>query len=517
MRERATYRYLKALDAGDIDTVIEVLQQAVYDAPLEQAVLESHQTYFQAAQDEQRQQATLTDVEGQMRLPATERNTLRSGTPAPRRNKRRIALWIQVAVALLIVGVLVGGLLKLIVQMQSAQAPLHPTPIPTPTVAVCKPYSWQVTGNGMSGNLAAIVALSANDAWAVGDKPVSQSSPVPVIEHWDGQRWSTVANPTPPDGLGTLQAIAAVSPNDVWAVGEQYKNVSAPSSAPHVQGHVLVEHWNGKHWSLVNAPNPMGDDTATNTLQSIVAFSSSDIWAVGSATSLAQQQRRSFIEHWDGHTWSIVPDAGSNGRVRAAALWSIEAIGNGQVLAGGAKLGSDGQYHAWMERWNGQQWSDRDVTQLGQESSAILSLSVLAENDIWAVVQYSSPNNGPTYNRLAHWDGQNWNRVQVPDWMKPEDTPGVSTVIALARNAVWAIGDTIVNGNSEPFIAHWDGKSWQQEQIVTMLTGASPTKDFRVRDLAVAGEVSWIVGSMTPSYGQESDRNALIEQKRLCP
>jgi hypothetical protein len=59
-----------------------------------------------------------------------------------------------------------------------------------------------------------VVVLSDTDVWAVGD--VAHQ---PLAEHWDGAVWTAVHTPHLEFG-GQFRAVAARSPNDIWAVGE---------------------------------------------------------------------------------------------------------------------------------------------------------------------------------------------------------------------------------------------------------------------------------------------------------
>lgn len=105
--------------------------------------------------------------------------------------------------------------------------------------------AWSVvpTPNPVPGSdrLSAVAAVSASDVWAVGT--VSFSSP-PVIVHWNGRRWASVAHPRQ---AGFLSGVSAVSATDVWAVGE--------SQVPGVGLQTLIEHWNGHTWSVVPSSN----------------------------------------------------------------------------------------------------------------------------------------------------------------------------------------------------------------------------------------------------------------------
>jgi hypothetical protein len=60
-------------------------------------------------------------------------------------------------------------------------------------------------------------------------------------------QWSIVPSPSP-GSMDILEGIAAISPQDVWTVGDYIGT----------QGfnQVLIERWNGKRWINVPSPNP---------------------------------------------------------------------------------------------------------------------------------------------------------------------------------------------------------------------------------------------------------------------
>jgi hypothetical protein len=87
--------------------------------------------------------------------------------------------------------------------------------------------------------LNAVTALSASDAWAVGDEGGGTAT---VAEHWNGHVWTVVPTPTL---QGSLRGVTALGPDDVWAVGADF-DTSAP----------LVEHWDGHAWSTVTVFDP---------------------------------------------------------------------------------------------------------------------------------------------------------------------------------------------------------------------------------------------------------------------
>ncbi len=122
--------------------------------------------------------------------------------------------------------------------------------------------SWSLVSSPVftsAGSLSAVSADSANDIWAVGGR---------TILHFDGANWSQVASPNL-----SATSVTALSPTNVWAVG----TVSVFINHQTVQ-QAAIEHWDGTSWSIVASPNP-GDPSS---LQGIAAISANDMWAVGS-------------------------------------------------------------------------------------------------------------------------------------------------------------------------------------------------------------------------------------------
>src|SRR5262249_58833403 len=93
----------------------------------------------------------------------------------------------------------------------------------------------------ITGELNAVSAVSASDAWAVG--ATGRFGMVPLIVHWDGRNWSRVKGPGIPVS-GKLLGVSMVSATDGWAVGVN----------PFKGNHILL-HWNGTSWAPVPGPN----------------------------------------------------------------------------------------------------------------------------------------------------------------------------------------------------------------------------------------------------------------------
>src|SRR6266568_5558427 len=107
----------------------------------------------------------------------------------------------------LFVGVVAAVLLALLLAPAVAQGQAAWTVVPSPSP-------------GVAGNvLPAVASVSANDVWAVGEATDATGRQLTLTEQWNGTAWSVVASPNVGSGFNVLLAVAAVSTTDVWAVG----------------------------------------------------------------------------------------------------------------------------------------------------------------------------------------------------------------------------------------------------------------------------------------------------------
>jgi hypothetical protein len=63
-----------------------------------------------------------------------------------------------------------------------------------------------------------VAVTSASNAWAVG-AVLTSDGPQPILLHWNGSGWATVAAPSL-GGSEELAGVAARSSGNVWAVGD---------------------------------------------------------------------------------------------------------------------------------------------------------------------------------------------------------------------------------------------------------------------------------------------------------
>jgi hypothetical protein len=233
--------------------------------------------------------------------------------------------------------------------------------------------SWGITAASTSvpGTLRAISADSATDIWAVGDDAHGHA----VAMRYNGTMWSPVPLPTT-GASGSLRGVKAFGPADVWAVGS-----SATTKT-------LVLHWTGTAWSVVSSPNP---DPGSDRLLAIGGVASNDLWAVGQqgadeTLTGVPPGTRTLIEHWDGKAWSVVasPNTGDQDRLTAVAAIgaaAVAAVGSYDTRSGTALIG-----RTLALQWNGTSWVTQPTPNVGTADNMLLGATAIpGTGPVWAV------------------------------------------------------------------------------------------------------------------------------------
>lgn len=286
-----------------------------------------------------------------------------------------------------------------------------------------------------------VSALSTRDVWTVGYYvKTDQSDFLSLIEHWNGQRWSTVAGAgAAPHGV--LYAVAAVSPGDVWAVGSRELN-SASSPA------TLIEHWNGSAWSVVPSPGMAG------LLDGLAVGSSTDIWAVGfRKIDNGARPEKTLVEHWDGTRWQIVPSPSPT--AFGDGLAGVTVAGPDDVWATGQQGVNRFDSVPLSEHWDGHAWSAVPMPTLGF-TSALRGIGSAGSGNVWSVGWYSveTQTGTQTFTMTERWNGRRWSIVGTPS---PTTDDLLNGVAVLSAHDVWAVG---ASGFNQTFVLHWTGHGW---------------------------------------------------------
>jgi hypothetical protein len=207
------------------------------------------------------------------------------------------------------------------------------------------------------GFLNRAAAITPDDIWAVGvavGYGDGAATSVPLAAHWDGSSWTDVEVPRVANRHHELSAVAAISSNDVWAVGD-YRNVAGPFRA-------VTYHWDGAAWSYI--PNPI-EDAPQSGIDDVAASGPNDVWAIGGAPDTGV-----MLIHWDGAAWTSMPPPPNSGG-------SLAAVGPNDLWVSGW----NGFWH-----WNGAAWTEVPASIQGA-SYTIRSggMAILGPCDIWNV------------------------------------------------------------------------------------------------------------------------------------
>lgn len=373
-------------------------------------------------------------------------------------------------------------------QARPAIAPLQGTPTPTP---ICPP-TWIVVPSpsqpGNDNHLYAVAAVNTNDAWAVGYYINGGNTRQTLALHWTGAAWTIVPTPNVGGGDNVLYNVAAVAPNDVWAVGSSVSGVNLKQT--------LILHWNGTAWAQVASPNPGG----FNELYDVKARTATDIWAVGTGGT-GGSQNATLVAHWNGTTWSIV--ASPNAVGGNSLLNGVTIVAASDVWAVGRGENQVNITQTLVEHWNGTAWTVVASPNPGGGAIDVVfaSVSAVAANDIWAVGYYINAGN-INQTLIEHWNGTAWAIVPSPN-VGPSDN-FLNRVAARAANDVWAVGDYHTPPLPLTLIEHWDGTAWSV--VPNPNPGSAVNQFYGVAALA-ANDV-WAVGST----GNGSSNQTLTER-----
>ncbi|HEU5109576.1 MAG TPA: hypothetical protein VFT95_13615 [Micromonosporaceae bacterium] len=299
-----------------------------------------------------------------------------------RRGRRQAAL---VAAASTVVA---GSLVATMITLTAGREPPGQPP------ALANDAGWSVTPVPVLGNRAslnAVAPVTQSDVWAVGsffndDRGHDNKT---VIVHWDGQRWSP-AGPTNP---GTFMDVAATSSTDVWAVGG-------------ATDRTLALHWDGRAWTATPTPSPTPGPGLSSSLNGVAPIASDDVWAVGCQFSAGGlYQSTPLAQHWDGQRWAEVelppiPDA-----PQGACLQSVAARGPKDVFAVGHIYGGNVKGGDLTLHWDGTRWSVIPRLTGGTAPYYPNKVIVVGEQVLAVGQSYSLTT---TSAAVLRWDGSGW-------------------------------------------------------------------------------------------------------------
>jgi len=324
------------------------------------------------------------------------------------------------------------------------------------------------------GTILEAVDASGGQAWAVGGHVVGPVSS-PLIQRWDGEAWTEQKLQVPPGpiGISSFYAVKAFSTSDVWAVG------SWMGDDP------LVEHWDGHRWSLVTVPSFGGTE---NILTGIDGTSSTDLWLVGQRQYAAEMH--GVVLHGGTQGFQIVspPDV--------AVLHDVAMLG-GQPLVDGWRIGSDGFAAPVIAARAGETWREEPIPAEQGRNVFLTGIAVGTGGAAWAVGWSDDSPNGDTPVTYQRGAG-GWTAVAVPD----QGGPARLLSVAADQRGTVAVGSVSAGGSSRA-IALRAANGW------TAVSGAGSEPPDTLAGVALDGAAIWAVGRAVvvgATYGVPSAR-----------
>jgi hypothetical protein len=279
------------------------------------------------------------------------------------------------------------------------------------------------------------LAASQGKAWAVGERLNAQYQDRALVEVWNGKAWSIANIPQPGSLRDMLFAASALSPSDVWVVGDQ-------EGADGVF-HTLAEHWNGSTWTVVPAPDP---GSSGNHLYAVDAVSADDVWAAGQ--QLGTFPDNGLVEHWDGHSWSVIPLPAAT--TASVMLDSIAATAADQVyVAGEADSPAGGR--PLIESYTGGVWQTASLPASAGSIWTNLWGVTVSGGTAWAVGTYVDPKTDNNNTLILTGTNGVWTVDAGPEPGSGSNILGGVTTIG---GHLWAAGVYDDGGSVLPLIEH---------------------------------------------------------------
>ena len=276
-----------------------------------------------------------------------------------------------------------------------------------------------------------------------------------------GPQWTTMTVPVVAGSTAQrLDAIEAISPNDVWAGGTRFHPAISPTNG--VDCWNLIMHFNGSTWSVVPTPDLSTGPVIRNEIYALGATSSTDVWAAGEISGLATSVGGAFdtqmqILHWNGSAWShLTPPSIPN--ALHASVKDIVAIAPNLVWFFGYATVIGGTSQPVAFYWNGSTFVNSSLPSATNSGRGFFAAAGTSGTDLVAVgggvaSELLSPFGNGTIRRF---DGVNWNAQSIAG----STIYGLQAIERIAANDIWVGGSAPSGSSVAPFFARFDGTSW---------------------------------------------------------
>ena len=229
------------------------------------------------------------------------------------------------------------------------------------------------------------------------------------------------------DASSILNDVFIIDENNIWAVGEIYLRDSTGQIDPQAYNAAV---WDGNTWKVRRVTVDFRGNMITPPLEGIIAFSSTDIWLVGSLPI-----------HGDGTNW-VLHDLRSMPRMDSVSLskaWGASSLSIYFVGRAGSLVFFNGS--SWQKLESGTSLTIQDIWGAKNEATG--------EWDILAVASNRQINEGKEVLRLS-----STSVTKLPTVGLPWSLRGVWFV---PGKKYYVIGDGIYHTSSIDSLPPWDG------------------------------------------------------------
>ncbi|TMR88632.1 hypothetical protein [Nonomuraea basaltis] len=289
---------------------------------------------------------------------------------------------------------------------------------------------WQVTSvAGADSSFNDLAAVGASNAWAAGERRTKELDPrsgspftAPLIKHWNGTRWTAMAEPAGPPGfpLRRISLIDASSAAEVWIAGTAVapgpRDVQAATRS-------VVSRWDGTRWRLMGS----GRTTITD-----LDLAGGDAWIVGHD----DRTRGVFFKRFHGGWWTSLPAPASLREISVRTATDIWGWGPSAVL-----------------RWNGTAWRPVALPRIAAPTAPSPAYgpvrlrfdAVLAarNGDVWIAAGFQQGDWSQPGTVLLRHSGGTWEQVRLPGdvvtSLSDDGTGGIH--VASTRESITATPD----------------------------------------------------------------------------
>jgi|HubBroStandDraft_1064217.scaffolds.fasta_scaffold04641_4 hypothetical protein len=304
--------------------------------------------------------------------------------------------------------------------------------------------------------LTEVACVSAHACLAIGSDARGAASS-PVVDSWDGTRWTADPVPVPAGATGTqLANLSCASATACEAVGAYTTQPggSLTSSKPGLTP--MAAYWNGTTWTVQTVPHQSGE--VSGFLDGISCASAAACVAVGGTTNFTDPARpaeQATSATWTGTRWTTRPVAGPAGAVDTILI-GLSCPAAADCTAYGVYTTTTYQVLPMVQTWNGSTWTERPAPAHTGLGVSLTGLSCATAISCIAIGQYRTTTSAPPL--AASWDGRGWTDQSAQLSVTSSDPVTLTGISCASATACMAVGSTAAQTTSAA--EWWNGRSW---------------------------------------------------------